>query len=72
LITPALPAPKPVRSTPGDIVGLYVSADKATHGLLLSGNQFSTIDFPGATVSFLNGINPQGDIAGAYDGQLIC
>jgi hypothetical protein len=44
-----------------------VSADKVTHGFLLSGGQFSTIDFPDAAGNrSLSGINPQGDITGTY------
>jgi probable HAF family extracellular repeat protein len=50
----------------GDIVGFYVTADKASHGFLLSGGHFTTIDFPGATVTLINGINPRGDIVGEY------
>jgi hypothetical protein len=48
----------------GDIVGDYVSADGRTHGYLLSGGQFTTIDFPGATFIIPWGINPRGDIVG--------
>src|SRR6267143_6771318 len=39
----------------GDIVGFYVSADKATHGFLKSRGQFSSIDFPGASFTEANG-----------------
>src|SRR5216683_2955695 len=50
----------------GDIVGFYVSADKATHGFLLSRGQYSSIDFPGAAFTELNGISPRGDLIGDY------
>ena len=30
----------------GDIVGHYVSANKSSHGFLLSGGHFTSIDFP--------------------------
>jgi hypothetical protein len=30
----------------GDIIGFYVSADKATHGFLKSRGEYSSIDFP--------------------------
>ena len=31
-----------------------------------TGSTFTTIDFPGATLSFASRINPQGDIVGRY------
>jgi hypothetical protein len=54
----------------GDIVGFYVSADKATHGFLLSRGQYSSIDFPGAAFTELNGISPRGDLIGDYAATL--
>jgi len=52
----------------GDIVGFYVSADKATHGFLLSRGQYSS--FPGAAFSELSGISPRGDLIGDYAATL--
>lgn len=37
-----------------------------THGFLLSGGQFSSIDFPGATFTDATAIDSQGDILGRY------
>jgi hypothetical protein len=37
-----------------------------THGFLLSGGQFTTIDIPGATLTDAEKINPRGDIVGFY------
>ncbi|MGI8741112.1 MAG: hypothetical protein ACR2NN_00800 [Bryobacteraceae bacterium] len=37
-----------------------------THGFLLSGGQYTTIDFPGTNGTELYGINPQGDMTGVY------
>jgi hypothetical protein len=54
----------------GDIVGFYVSADKATHAFLKSRGQFSSIDFPGASFTEANGISPRGDIIGDYAATL--
>src|SRR5258708_36035982 len=54
----------------GDIVGFYVSADKATHGFLKSRGEFSSIDFPGASYTEANGISPRGDIIGDYAATL--
>src|SRR5262249_26505651 len=50
----------------GDIVGLYISSDKATHGCLLSRGQFVSIDYPGAAFTELYGIGPRCDILGDY------
>jgi probable HAF family extracellular repeat protein len=50
----------------GDIVGRYDTADGRTHGYLLSGGEFTSIDFPGATLTTANGINARGDIVGRY------
>src|SRR6266446_9235182 len=53
----------------GDIVGLYVDVGNVTHGFLLSGGNFTTIDAPpdaNATSTFPYGINPRGDIVGSY------
>src|SRR5258708_19596396 len=54
----------------GDIIGFYVSADKATHGFLKSRGEFSSIDFPGASYTEANGISPRGDIIGDYAATL--
>jgi uncharacterized membrane protein len=54
----------------GDIIGFYVSADKATHGFLKSRGEYSSIDFPGASFTEANGISPRGDIIGDYAATL--
>src|SRR6266700_4510224 len=54
----------------GDIVGFYVSADKATHGFLKSRGQYSSIDFPGASYTEANGISPRGEVIGDYAATL--
>jgi len=54
----------------GDIVGFYVSADKATHAFLKSRGQFFSIDFPGAAFTEAFGISPQGDVIGDYAATL--
>ena len=51
-------------NTRGDVVGFYTLADTSTHGFLLSGGNFTPIDYPGAAVTFLYGINSGGDIVG--------
>ncbi len=52
----------------GEIVGFYQDTSSKTHGLLMTGGQFFSIDYPApgvrATQAF--GINPQADVVGAY------
>lgn len=50
----------------GDIVGAFTDSVGRQHGFLLSGGQFTTIDFPGAVATSANGISPSGDIVGNY------
>ncbi|HTS34399.1 MAG TPA: hypothetical protein VMH04_01940 [Candidatus Solibacter sp.] len=49
------------------VVGFYTDAVNAdvTHGFLLDGATFITVDYPGATSSALFGINEHGEIAGS-------
>ena len=42
----------------GDIAGYYTGADKNNHGFLLNGGHYQRIDYPGAAVTLVNGINP--------------
>src|SRR5207244_3552677 len=53
-------------NTQGDIVGTYYASDTRTHGFLLSGGAFTTIDGPGAFATEALGINFAGDIVGLY------
>jgi hypothetical protein len=49
------------------MVGRYVTADGATHGLFfVPPNRFFTFDYPGSTFTSLNGINRDGFISGRY------
>jgi probable HAF family extracellular repeat protein len=50
----------------GEMVGVYVGADRVTHGFLLSGGRYKTIDYPGAALTLANNINAQGDVVGEY------
>lgn len=56
----------------GDIVGVYCDvapctlAPTGTHGFLLSGDDLTTIDVPGALATVTFGINARRDIVGAY------
>jgi hypothetical protein len=57
----------------GIIVGDYLDSSKTSHGFLLSGGQYVTVDVPGSIVGLagtlptqLRGISPGGDIVGVY------
>jgi len=57
----------------GDIVGVYTDAVGMQHGFLMRGEQFTTIDVPGALAgvagtlpTVARGIGPSGDIVGQY------
>lgn len=76
----ALPNGKPVSldtggiNERGDIVGAYCDSASpcllgpfGNHGFLISGDEFYTIDVPGATSTAALGINSRGDIVGAYN-----
>ena len=62
----------------GDIVGSYrrcplpsppgcAEPDRQSHGFLLRGGTFTSIDVPGAMSTQAHGISPGGDIVGNYD-----
>jgi hypothetical protein len=48
-------------------VGFYSDAAGKAHGFLLSGDTFTSIDFPGADFIAAVGINPETAIVGRYD-----
>jgi uncharacterized membrane protein len=79
LLTMALPNGRPLSmdnggvNERGDIVGLYCDTPApclivptGTHGFLISGDEFQTIDVPGAVATAALGINARGDIVGSY------
>jgi uncharacterized membrane protein len=47
------------------IVGSYYD-DTGSHGFLLDGDTFITIDLPGALATYADGINDRGQIVGEY------
>src|SRR5262249_12980890 len=54
-------------SDSGAIVGYYFDANGLSHGFLLSGGQYATLDDPaGALGTGVTGINDRGQITGAY------
>jgi hypothetical protein len=57
-------------SAQGEIVGGYTDTAGRTHGFLLSGGQFQSIDFPNARATQARGIGPGGDIVGTYVAQV--
>ncbi len=51
----------------GTIVGAWQDDDYAYQGFVLtSGGLFTTVDYPGPEVTYLDGINGRGDICGVY------
>jgi hypothetical protein len=48
------------------VVGYYFGGDKRTHGFFYDDGKLLTIDYPGAALTFLTGINDAGDMAGWY------
>jgi uncharacterized membrane protein len=56
----------------GVIVGGYLGADGASHGFILDGEEFTTLDFPGAPGTILTGINPKGEISGESCVAALC
>ncbi|HEY3837906.1 MAG TPA: hypothetical protein VGL72_15095, partial [Bryobacteraceae bacterium] len=50
----------------GDIAGYYTGADNNTHGFLLNGGHFTAVNYPGAAITLVNGINPRGDVVGEF------
>ena len=49
-----------------EIAGDYDDKDGVTHGFVLSKGVFTTVDFPGAAFTQINGINAPGRFAGTY------
>ena len=50
----------------GDILGSYTSMDNVSHSFLLSGGTYSSIDYPQASATIVNGIGARGEVAGSY------
>ncbi|HKW49644.1 MAG TPA: hypothetical protein VJN70_19460 [Gemmatimonadaceae bacterium] len=50
----------------GDISGLYVDANRHTHGFIRSQGSVTTIDYPGADYTDVRGIGPDGSVVGTF------
>lgn len=48
------------------IAGEYDDLSGATHGFILRGSEYTTIDVPNASSTTVNGINPPGQLTGTY------
>jgi uncharacterized membrane protein len=51
----------------GEIAGYYSNDGVTFHGFTLISGVFTTVDYPGATDTYLFGLNNKGQIIGAYD-----
>jgi len=52
----------------GTIVGGYNDSAGVLHGFVLSAGNYTTVDYPSAAGTTLSGINPSGEMSGAYCG----
>jgi hypothetical protein len=59
-------------SPQGDIVGLYLDGSSISHGFILSGADYTTVNYPGAPGTSLTGINPSGEMSGFYCSDPAC
>ena len=50
----------------GDIVGQFYDSANVGHGYLLHAGAYTVIDYPGAAVTSIDGINNKGQMVGAY------
>jgi hypothetical protein len=50
----------------GVVAGFYTDANGVFHGFTKTGDQYQTIDVPGANYTVLLGINNEGDVVGIY------
>jgi hypothetical protein len=53
-------------NSPNAIAGDYVDIGGITHGFVLRGSVYTTIDKPGASLTTVNGISAPGQLAGMY------
>ncbi|MGO9829714.1 MAG: hypothetical protein ACLPJH_06200 [Myxococcaceae bacterium] len=56
----------------GTIVGGYLDAEGISRGFVLKGEEYSTVDFPGAAGTILTGISPLGEISGEACDTALC
>jgi hypothetical protein len=50
----------------GEIVGVYRDTANRLHGFVREGDDYVTLDVPGATTTRAFGINAGGDVVGAF------
>ena len=59
-------------SPQGVIVGEYLDSGSVSHGFILDGENYTTVDAPGAAGTTLSGINPSGEISGSTCSDAAC
>ncbi|MBW3553510.1 MAG: hypothetical protein KY466_08370, partial [Gemmatimonadetes bacterium] len=52
--------------TAGQVAGVYRTSDLRFHGFVRTGDEYATIDVPGATATRAFGINARGDVVGHF------
>jgi hypothetical protein len=50
----------------GVVAGLFSDSNGVSHGFAKNGDQYQTIDVPGADFTAIQGINSEGDVSGVY------
>jgi uncharacterized membrane protein len=56
----------------GTIVGSYTDSAGTSHGFVLNGGTYTTVDYPGEPGSELTGINDLGEVSGAFCSDAAC
>jgi uncharacterized membrane protein len=51
----------------GQIVGIWIDAYGGEHGFFMTGASFTTLDYPGASLTSVWGINSAGELVGNYN-----
>ncbi len=62
----AIGVSSPAQSPLGRMSGEMTSADRHSHGLVVSDGECIAVDFPGSTATYANSIDASGNIAGRY------
>ena len=56
----------------GVIVGSYIDSAGTSHGFILNGGRYTTVNYPGEPGTQLSGINDLGELSGSYCSDAAC